>query len=630
MKRALIGLSALALSVACTEGGRSVVLVDLSAGASVTTAIDSVIVHVTQAGKPIHHADMAGPLPLKVGVYLPKEVSGSVDIEVCAFRDFNGTREVVQVSNDPATATVIVTPGATVGPAHIVLEPRTPPAVCGGTNTGRGGSGGGPGGASGTGGAGGGTGGGGVAGTGGIGGGAAGTGGIGGTSSLAGRGGTTGIAGRGGTTGAAGTGGTGTVSDWRGQLPVSASSMYADKNPSVAVAPNGRAVVVFERDGQIYASCYDPSGPSWSGAIPIGNAGVYQMPVVAVDGVGRFTAMWTQGVGSGFPSGAWYATTSTNCADWTGGQNALSQVFASQAALAVNGDGLAVAAWVESGYVNARLRSSATSDWGAAQALQFGNNVQLPAVAMGTVGAFAVWQQAGSASLDTIFFNWATPSTGGGWKTVTPVPTDTSSRAYAPAIAVNGNNLIVTYLHQKSTTVELWARRWSGGSFEPAAEMVSSASSIDATVPPSVTLEDDGTATVVWAAPTGTLLQVQASRAAASSTTWSTVALESDNQAISGMGASQAPMPRVRGDGKGNVFVIWRKRGTGSAIFDLFARRYTPGTIGPEMKIDAIDLIGGAAASVQSPVLGMNGSGVAVAAWYYDVASPDVYANVSR
>ncbi len=86
-----------------------------------------------------------------------------------------------------------------------------------------------------------------------------------------------------------------------------------------------------------------------------------------------------------------------------------------------------------------------------------------------------------------------------------------------------------------------------------------------------------------------------------------------------------------RGDGKGNVFVIWRKRGTGSAIFDLFARRYTPGTTwGPEMKIDAIDLIGGAAASVMSPVLGMNGSGVAVAAWYYDIASPDVYANVTR
>lgn len=62
-----------------------------------------------------------------------------------------------------------------------------------------------------------------------------------------------------------------------------------------------------------------------------------------------------------------------------------------------------------------------------------------------------------------------------------------------------------------------------------------------------------------------------------------------------------------------------------------FARRYTPGTTwGPEMKIDAIDLIGGAAASVMSPILGMNGSGVAVAAWYYDIASPDVYANVTR
>jgi len=653
MKRALIGVSALALSVACTEGGRSVVLVDVSAGPSVTTAIDSVIVHVTRGGTSLHHADVNEPLPLKVGVYLPKEVSGSVDIEVCAFRNVNGTREVVQVSNDPANATVTVTPGSTVGPARAVLDPRPAPEVCGGMSTGRGGTGGG----GGTGGAAGmggsvvaGTGGGGAAGTGGVGGttGLAGNGGAGGTSSLAGRGGTTGLAGRGGTTGTAGTGGlagrggttgtagtggTATASDWRGQLPVSASSTYADKNPSVAVAPSGRAVVVFERDGQIQASCYDPAGPSWSGSVPIGGSGVYQMPVVAVDGVGRFTAVWTQGTGSGFPSGTWSATTSTDCTKWTGGPNPLSSVFASQAALAVNGDGLAVAAWVESGYVNARMRSSPTTDWLGAHALQFGNNVQRPAVAMGTVGAFVVWQEASSSTgLDTIYFNWAALASGGSWQpSAAPVPSDSSIRAFAPAIAVNGNTVIVTYLHQTLTGVELWARPWSGGAFG-AAQRVSAASvTVDSTVPPSVTLDDNGTATVAWAATVGTQLQAQASREDAGSTTWLTTPMESDNQAMAGMGGGQAPMPSVRGDGKGNVFVIWRKRGTGSAIFDLFARRYTPGTTwGPEMKIDATDLIGGAAASVTSPVLGMNGSGVAVAAWYYDIASPDVYAAVTR
>jgi len=72
MKRALIGVSALALSVACTEGGRSVVLVDVSAGPSVTTAIDSVIVHVTRGGTSLHHADVNEPLPLKA----PFRISG--------------------------------------------------------------------------------------------------------------------------------------------------------------------------------------------------------------------------------------------------------------------------------------------------------------------------------------------------------------------------------------------------------------------------------------------------------------------------------------------------------------------------------------------------------------------------
>jgi hypothetical protein len=628
MKRAGLVVAALSVVLSCTEGGRSVVLVDLSAQPGVT-GIDSVIVHITQGGRSLHHADVNGSLPQKVGVYLPKSVSGDVNIEVCAFTG-GSMREVVQATNDPATATVTVTPGATVGPANVVLEPRTPPAVCGGT-TGLGGSGG----ASGSGGGG--------AGAGGMIG-LAGSGGTGGSTSLAGRGGTTGLAGRGGaggtatggaagrggTTGAAGTGG----GDWRTQSPVGTGMSSIERDPSVAVAFNGKAVVVFERDGQIYASCYDPAGPLWSGAVPIGGSGVYQKPVVAVDGAGRFTAMWTQGSGSGFPTGAWSATTSTDCTMWTAGPNPLSSNNASEAALGVNSDGLAIAAWVESGgSVNARVRSSATTDWFGAATIQLGANVTMPAVAMGTVSPFAVWQQAGSSGLDTIYFNRFVFGSGSGWQSVTPVPADASSRAYAPAMAVHGDDVIVTYLHQKLTTVELWARRWFGGQFMPA-QMIASSSTIDATVPPSVTLDDDGTATVVWAAPSGTLLQVQASRAAASATSWTTMSIETDNQAVVDMGVSQAPMPTVRGDGKGNVFVIRRKRATATTRFDLFARKFPAGGTmwGPEMKIDAVDMIGGNVASVFNPVLGINGSGVAVAAWYYGGTnvSPDVYAVVTR
>ena len=49
-RAALVGVAALSVGLACTEAGRSVVLVDLSAQPSVT-GIGSVLVHVTQGAR---------------------------------------------------------------------------------------------------------------------------------------------------------------------------------------------------------------------------------------------------------------------------------------------------------------------------------------------------------------------------------------------------------------------------------------------------------------------------------------------------------------------------------------------------------------------------------------------------
>ncbi len=140
MRAGVVGVAALSVGLACTEAGRSVVLVDLSAQSSVT-GIGSVLVHVTQGGTSLHHADVNGPLPLKVGVYLPKTVSGSVNIEVCAFMTTSTTmREVIAAMNTPVPVTV--TPGQTTGPVMVELQPGTPSLVCGGGAGGRGGTGG--------------------------------------------------------------------------------------------------------------------------------------------------------------------------------------------------------------------------------------------------------------------------------------------------------------------------------------------------------------------------------------------------------------------------------------------------------------------------------------------------------
>src|SRR5205814_8478937 len=88
MKRAaLIAVSLLPLALACTEKGRSVVLVDVKAGT--LAAADKVTIYVTQGTQPLGHADGSGTFPLHLGVYLPKTVSGAVNVVACGF-DSNG------------------------------------------------------------------------------------------------------------------------------------------------------------------------------------------------------------------------------------------------------------------------------------------------------------------------------------------------------------------------------------------------------------------------------------------------------------------------------------------------------------------------------------------------------------
>ena len=95
------------------------------------------------------------------------------------------------------------------------------------------------------------------------------------------------------------------------------------------------------------------------------------------------------------------------------------------------------------------------------------------------------------------------------WGTATPLES-TNLRAYAPAIAINGNNAIVTYLQSMQGGVEVWARRYTNGSFQAAQTVAAASATVDSTIPPSVTLDNDGTATVVWSsAGSGSVFNVQ-------------------------------------------------------------------------------------------------------------------------
>jgi hypothetical protein len=664
MKRAVIaGMAALSLasSLSCTENGRSVVLVDVSAPG--VAGIARVMVHVTgPGGEPVAHVEGGTP-PLKLGIYLPKTFSGPVSVLSCSF---TGTNELIDATNGPVPFGD-VQPGGTYGPRDLVIIPGTPPDVCGGTGGRGGGGGGGAGGASGSGGASGGTAGtgGSVGGLGGTGGGAAGTGGAGGVAGTGGRGGGGGTAGAGGGTagtggsvggrggtggtgGAAGTGGSagsaggragtgggaGSAPDWRGPTAVSASTSATERLPSVAVDPNGNAVVVFESGTNIHFSRYDVA-TGWSTPAELA-AGSYGSPLVAVDAMGRYTAVWSASTGAA-TTGIWHST-SPNGSTWSAPMPLHPQgTYVFKPVLAMNSQGKAIVAWTER--MGSNLFQVVTivrdvTSWSPPLVMRTGDdaNDRWPAVAVTSSGeVFVVWEQRDTTvGVNSIW--WRGANAANSWTAAALFESFDAGAAQAPAIAVNGGNAIVTYLQRQGANVhELWARRNAGANWATALK-VGEATNIDTTQPPSVTLDASGTATVAWGADMSNRYNVHVNRALQSDTAWpAPTAMETDNQASDVAGLGRATLPVVRSDAAGNVILVWRKLATGGARYDLFARRFSAGSWGAQTPLETIDAVNGATASVFAPALSVNGA-AAVAAWNYGGTgvSLDVYANVFR
>jgi hypothetical protein len=638
------------LGLACTEQGRSVVLIDVTRAANVPTVTMATVIVTDGSNRRLGDAGSAwsgSPSPLRLGVYLSRDVSGSVSVVACGFDA--GTL----VASGVSSGLTPVMPGASSGPVSVELNGDTLSPLCtgGGGMGGRGGGGGasGSGGASGTGG---------VAGiggsagdAGGTGGGAAGTGGAGGVAgtggNTGGRGGTGGGAGTGGSAGAGGSaggaggrggtgGGAGTGPDWRGATAIATNSSATERLPALAVDPSGNAVGVYESGTNIHASRYD-AATGWSIPTPLA-VGSYAQPQVGVDAMGRFTAVWGAST-SAATTGIWYST-SPNGLAWSTPLTLHAQgTYVFKPVLAVNGEGRAIVAWTERMGTNlfqvvVAVRSLADS-WSPPIVMRPGDdaNDRWPAVAMsGTGDAFVIWEQRDpTVGMNSLW--WRQGNAANSWTGAALFESYDVGTATSPAIAVNsGGAAIVTYLQRQGANIqELWARRYTGANWALAAK-VGEAANIDSTQPPSVTLDANGTATVAWGADIGGRYNVHVNRALQSDSVWPVpTAMETDNLASEVAGLGRATLPLVRGDGAGNVMLVWRKLVAGGARYDLFARRFSGGSWGAQTMIETIDVSTGANASVFAPALAVNGS-LAVAAWNYGGTgvSLDVYASVFR
>jgi hypothetical protein len=637
-----------ASGTSCTDQGRSVVPVHITADQTVPSSLQQVRAFVTQAAAKLGEADAGWPASavVDVGVYLAKSVSGSVDVVACGF-DASGNPVAAS-----GTQSTTVTAGATAPQVNLVLSAGTSSALCAlaagtGGSTGTGGSGaggaagatasGGSGGSATGGGAGGGTAGAsGLAGTGG--GGTAGKGSGGGAGK--GSGGSVGTGGSG--PGSAGSTGTGTggaagapvVRSWHDAVGVAGPATSSQANPSVAVDALGNAVVVYQQGNQIWSSRYDATSNMWGtpGAIDSRNVAQYE-PKVAVDKNGIYLAVW------GLPNdttnmGIWQSTSSDGI-HWSA-SSAITKTNAFGPALSMNSKGAAIVAWTQAANnlwtAAASIRSASGAAWLTPQVLRPGDDDgdRDPVVAMSETGdAFAGWTQSEGSTADEISV-WERSYLSGAWQPAALFETVDDGPSYGIGIAANASgDAIVTWFDVvgNPATMELWSRRYThGGSFAPEVSVLQ-ATTIDYQVAPSVTLDDSGVATSAFGVMIGSSFEVFTSQLKPADTAWPTPTqmetddIAADNDPNSTLGAET--MPVVQHDPAGNVTLVWRKRTTGTR-FDLWTRRLpVGGTWGAAvlLETDTTD-------SVLFPALAVGTDGTAAAAWYYD--SDSVWAAVYR
>jgi|GEM_PF-2300362 len=653
-----------ASGTSCTEKGRSIVPVHITADQTVPSSLHQVRAVVRQAAATLGEADASWPASavVDVGVYLAKSVSGSVDVVACGF-DAGGNPIAAS-----GTQSTTVAAGATAPQVNLVLSAGTPSALCAivlgtGGSSGTGGTGtGGAAGASASGGSGGSTGGsGGVAGNGSGGAAGKGSGGVAGNGSggAAGRGsggvagsGSGGTAGKGsggsaggsagstggsgpgsgGSTGTGGAAGGTVVRSWQTAVGVGGPATSSQANPAVAVDAIGNAVVVYEQGNQIWSNRYDAKSNLWGtpGAIDSRNIAQYE-PKVAVDKNGIYLAIWYL-PNDAANQGIWQSSSSDGI-HWSA-SSAITRTNAFTTALSMNSKGAAIVAWTEA--VNnlwtaaASIRSTASAAWSTPQILRPGddNSDRYPAAAMSETGdAFVGWEQSEGGTADYISV-WERSYISGAWQAAALLETLDTGPSYGIGISANATgDAIVTWLDAvgNPSTMELWSRRYTHGGSFAAAKAVIQATNLDYQIAPSVTLDDSGVATSAFGVMIGSSFEVFTSQSKPNDAAWPTpTQMETDdiaapNDPNSTLAAET--MPVVQHDPAGNVTLLWRKRMTGTR-FDLWTRRLpVGGTWGaPELlETDTTD-------SVLFPALAVGIDGTAAAAWYYD--SYIVWANV--
>ena len=409
---------------------------------------------------------------------------------------------------------------------------------------------------------------------------------------------------------------------WQGASLLETLDVGEALEPQVTFDSNGNGMAVWaQNDGtgffKIQSRRYTLSS-GWGQVMPVSNTPgvVARRPKIAVDGLGNLMAVWQQPINPTtitlwtnryHPASGWgTATLLENNLNSAGGNNA---------EIAMDPSGNATVVWHESGGTWANLwarRYAAGGAWGAATLIENDNTGAAAGhrVVMDTAGnAMVVWVQSG-------FIQFNRYLVGSGWGSATPAHGVNARIAAEIDIALDSaGNMLMTWAQRDETSAHIiYSSRYASASWSAEPAIVHT--TVNAAAKPSVAMDGNGNATVVWYEADATnAVSIWARRYTAAV---GDAAVRIDDLSRYTIGG----LPQTSMDASGNAVAVWLQGP------HIWANRYVAGSgwAGATF-IDSRAVVNGSS----PPELAVDANGNAIAVWpHFGVSGPDIWGNVFR
>ncbi|HXU83517.1 MAG TPA: hypothetical protein VN914_19125 [Polyangia bacterium] len=401
-------------------------------------------------------------------------------------------------------------------------------------------------------------------------------------------------------------------------------SLSRSRQPNVAIDGAGNALVAWSEGTAVRTRRWDAKAKAWGDAKMVVNQGDVNTVNLGMGANGHATVVWNYNPSTAMmgDQGLWASHSKDGGNTWSPPNHVHTGPMYARAALAVSRDGHARAAWEESAMNIDSLWSAryddTTGTWADVAMVKVGNNPydRYPKLAMDAQGGgLLVWLQ--GDAMDTNDSTWGSSfGANQALKPAQPLETFTTDDTAAPAVAItsDGSKGVAIWIQKNSSGYDLFTADFTGGAYKTPEKFMSFPSWVS---DPAVALDQAGTLTAVWTQSLNSgKSNLVAARRLAGQPWGAPSPIETTNQA--GGFTDEDPVARVKLDSAGNVFVAWSRKLKASLpmmedfSFGIVTRRFAGGMWQPEQ---ALAMKTGLAAS--DPELAVSDDGRAAIGFVY-------------